>query len=98
MSNGKKTYREYISEYRFIRNPLLVLSQVIDKEEPSTWLTKDKIGFLWYIIEMKGGNVMDFIDLCNKIINPYKFTGKIVKDVYKLIPKDFIEAFKKGER
>jgi hypothetical protein len=98
MSNKRKTYNEYIDEYRLIRNPLLVLSQVIDKEDPSTWLTKDKIGFLWYMIEMKGGNILDFIELCNKIISPHKLTGKIVDDVYKLLPKDFIEAFKKGER
>ncbi len=89
-------FKEYVEKYRQTQNPLIILSNISNPKDPSTWVMRDKIGLIWFILNEKGGNFYDFEDLVTKIINPNlnNVVGKDIEDIYEMLPDKFIKSLK----
>jgi hypothetical protein len=97
----EKTFEDYTKEFYQEFDPDTSEALFILNTKPEELKMKDKLAFLWYIIEDKKGNLMSLGNLLSMIFHEtrYKdFTGtEISIKVYSILPKSFIKSFKQEE-
>ena len=95
LKKKEKSFSEYVKEY-YKTITGLISSKSDSKYQPSTWDIAYKLGLLWYMIEDKGGDYFNFVELLEdieeKVNNSYTDVEgvNIASRVLKILPDEFI--------
>ena len=86
----EKTFEDYVEEY------MKEESMPEDYDKPEQWKMLHKFGLLWYMVEDKKGDSMDFSDIIYTLSFPVpdhrEITTDVTKKVFYLLPEKFINS------